>query len=94
MADDGADLGAPHQDASLGQVSAANVVVMFVDYQLDKILHRMRTPPLDDRYDTLSGMLNVNDTSMEGGSATINWNLADGWWFKSVTAFCVTASVG
>jgi iron complex outermembrane receptor protein len=45
------------------------------------------TPPLDDRYDTLSGMLNVNDTSMDGASATINWNVAEGWWFKSVTAF-------
>ena len=46
-----------------------------------------RTPPLDDRYDVLNGMLNINDTSMDGASATINWNLADGWWFKSVTAF-------
>ncbi len=46
-----------------------------------------RTAPLDDRYDTLSGMPNVNDTSMDGASATINWNLADNWWFKSVTAY-------
>ncbi|HWT17141.1 MAG TPA: TonB-dependent receptor [Patescibacteria group bacterium] len=46
-----------------------------------------RTPPLDDRYDVLNGMSNVNDTAMDGASATINWNLADGWWFKSVTAY-------
>lgn len=45
------------------------------------------TAPLDDRYDTLSGMRNINDTGMNGASATINWNLADGWWFKSVTAY-------
>ncbi|MBL0029559.1 MAG: TonB-dependent receptor [Rhodanobacteraceae bacterium] len=45
------------------------------------------TPPLNDRYDVLNGMSNVNDTAMDGASATINWNLADGWWFKSVTAY-------
>jgi iron complex outermembrane receptor protein len=25
--------------------------------------------------------------AMDGASATINWNLADNWWFKSITAY-------
>jgi len=45
------------------------------------------TPALNDRYDVLNGMLNINDTGMNGASATINWNLSDAWWFKSVTAY-------
>jgi iron complex outermembrane recepter protein len=47
----------------------------------------LRTPPLDSRYDTLSGMPNVNDTQMDGASITANWTINDSWWFKSVTAY-------
>lgn len=47
----------------------------------------LRTPPLNSRYDTLSGMPNVNDTQMNGASLTANWTINDSWWFKSVTAF-------
>ncbi len=47
----------------------------------------LRTPPLDDRYDILSGMPNVNDTQMTGASFTANWTVNDSWWFKSVTAY-------
>jgi len=46
-----------------------------------------RTPPLDDRYDVLNGMANVNDTGMEGTSLTANYRLNDSWWLKSVTAY-------
>ncbi len=46
-----------------------------------------RTPPLDDRYDTLSDMANVNDTNMYGGALTINYRASDSWWLKSVTAY-------
>jgi len=44
-------------------------------------------PPLDDRYDIRSGMPNVNDTSMDGASLTMNWNLGEAWTLKSITAF-------
>ncbi|MDZ4814229.1 MAG: TonB-dependent receptor [Pseudomonadota bacterium] len=47
----------------------------------------LRTPPLNSRYDTLSGMPNVNDTQMDGASLTANWTINESWWFKSVTAF-------
>jgi iron complex outermembrane recepter protein len=47
----------------------------------------LRTPPLDDRYDILSGMPNVNDTQMDGAALTANWTINESWWFKSVTAF-------
>lgn len=46
-----------------------------------------REAPFDDRYDIASGMPNVNDTSMDGAAATINWNINEAWWFKSVTAY-------
>jgi len=46
-----------------------------------------RTPPFDDRFDIQSGMPNINDTTMDGASGTINWNVNDAWWFKSVTAY-------
>jgi iron complex outermembrane receptor protein len=45
------------------------------------------TPPLDDRYDILSGMPNVNDTQMHGVSLTANWKASESWWLKSVTAY-------
>ena len=44
-------------------------------------------PPLDDRYDIRSGMLNINDTSMDGASLTMGWNLSEAWTLKSITAF-------
>ncbi len=43
-------------------------------------------PPLDDRYDIRSGMPNVNDTTMKGASATVNWRPNDNWVFKYVIA--------
>jgi iron complex outermembrane receptor protein len=45
------------------------------------------TPVLDDRYDVRNGMPNINDTSMQGASATLSWNLGDFWVLKSVTAY-------
>ncbi|WP_411832159.1 TonB-dependent receptor [Pseudoxanthomonas mexicana] len=42
--------------------------------------------PLDDRYDIRSGMKNVNDTSMKGASATVNWRPGEDWTFKYVIA--------
>ena len=46
-----------------------------------------RRPPLPSRYDILSGMPNVNDTQMSGGSITANWTINDSWWLESVTAY-------
>ncbi len=43
--------------------------------------------PLDDRYDVRNGMPNINDTSMKGASATLNWNLGDAWTLRSITAY-------
>ena len=43
--------------------------------------------PMDDRYDIRSGMKNINDTAMEGASATINWHLNDSFDFKYVAAW-------
>jgi iron complex outermembrane receptor protein len=43
--------------------------------------------PLDDRYNVRNGMPNVNDTSMQGASATFSWNIGDAWVLKSVTAY-------
>lgn len=43
-----------------------------------------RALPLPSRYDTRNGMLNVNDTTMKGASATVNWRLDDSWYFKYV----------
>jgi iron complex outermembrane receptor protein len=44
-------------------------------------------PPLRSRYDVRNGMPNVNDTSMQGASATVNWQVNEAWSFKSVTAY-------
>ena len=44
-------------------------------------------PPLDSRYDVRNGMPNINDTSMNGASLTLGWNLGEAWTLKSVTAF-------
>ncbi|HWU71194.1 MAG TPA: TonB-dependent receptor [Pseudoxanthomonas sp.] len=43
-------------------------------------------PPLDDRYDIRSGMKNINDTTMKGGSMTVNWRPNEDWAFKYVIA--------
>lgn len=42
--------------------------------------------PLDSRYDIRSGMKNVNNTTMKGASATVNWRPNDDWAFKYVLA--------
>jgi len=42
--------------------------------------------PLDDRYDVRNGMPNINDTTMDGQSMTVDINLNDNWSMKSVTA--------
>jgi iron complex outermembrane recepter protein len=43
-------------------------------------------PPMDSRYDVRNGMPNINDTSMLGASATVNWRVNDDWNFKYVIA--------
>ena len=43
-------------------------------------------PPLDDRYDIRSGMRNVNNTTLKGVSATVNWRPNDDWAFKYIIA--------
>ena len=43
-------------------------------------------PPMSDRYDVRNGMPNINDTSLQGISATANWRITDDWGFKFVTA--------
>ena len=43
--------------------------------------------PLDDRYDVRNGMPNINDTTMEGYSLTLNFKLNDDWSLKSVSAY-------
>ena len=42
--------------------------------------------PMDDRYDVRNGMPNVNDTTMKGASATVNWRASEDWVFKYVLA--------
>lgn len=43
-------------------------------------------PPLDSRYDVRNGMPNINDTSMDGASATANWLINDAWSMKYILA--------
>ena len=43
-------------------------------------------PPLDSRYDVRNGMPNVNDTSMDGASATATWVMSDAWTLKYILA--------
>ncbi len=43
-------------------------------------------PPLDSRYDVRNGMPNVNDTSMDGASATATWMINDVWSLKYILA--------
>ena len=42
--------------------------------------------PLDSRYDVRNGMPNVNDTTIKGASATVNWRANEDWGFKYVLA--------
>ena len=42
--------------------------------------------PMDSRYDVRNGMPNVNDTSMAGASATVNWRPSENWALKYVIA--------
>jgi len=43
-------------------------------------------PPLRSRYDIRSGMPNVNDTTMKGASATVNWRPDEDWAIKYIIA--------
>jgi iron complex outermembrane receptor protein len=43
--------------------------------------------PLDDRYDVRNGMPNINDTTMDGYSATLDWRINDSWSMKLVSAY-------
>ena len=43
-------------------------------------------PPLDSRYDVRNGMANVNDTLLQGISATANYRASDNWNFKYIVA--------
>lgn len=43
-------------------------------------------PPLNDRYDVRNGMPNVNDTRLQGASATVNWRASEDWSFKYILA--------
>jgi iron complex outermembrane receptor protein len=49
-------------------------------------------PPLDDRWDTQSGLAPVNGTDSDGGSMVISWNMNDAWSFKSISAYRQTDS--
>ena len=43
-------------------------------------------PPLASRYDVRNGMPNINDTTLSGASATVNFRMNDDWTFKYVLA--------
>ncbi len=43
-------------------------------------------PPTSSRYDIRSGMKNINNTTMKGASATVNWRPNEDWAFKYVVA--------
>jgi iron complex outermembrane recepter protein len=43
--------------------------------------------PLDSRYDVRSGMPNINDTTINGVSATAFWYPNSAWTFKSISAW-------
>jgi iron complex outermembrane receptor protein len=51
------------------------------------VINVRNVPPLDHRYDVRNGMPNINNTSMDGASVTVGWNLGDAWTLKSITAF-------
>jgi iron complex outermembrane receptor protein len=43
--------------------------------------------PLDDRYDTQSGLAPLNSTDSEGYSMVVTWEMSPAWQFKSITAY-------
>jgi len=43
--------------------------------------------PLDDRYDTQSGLAPLNSTDSEGYALTVAWGVSDAWELKSITAY-------
>ena len=43
--------------------------------------------PLNDRWDTQSGLAPANGTDSKGGALTISWDLNDAWLFKSISAY-------
>jgi iron complex outermembrane receptor protein len=49
-------------------------------------------PPLDDRYDTQSGLAPKNGTDSEGYALTVSWDVAPAWEVKSITAYRETDS--
>ncbi len=44
-------------------------------------------PPLDDRFDTESGLAPLNSTDADGYALTVHWGLSDAWQLKSITAY-------
>ena len=44
-------------------------------------------PPLDDRFDTQSGLEPLNGTDSEGYAVTVNWRINPDWSFKSISAY-------
>jgi iron complex outermembrane receptor protein len=44
-------------------------------------------PPLDDRFDTQSGLAPKNGTDSEGYGLTINWDLAPAWRFRAISSY-------
>jgi len=44
-------------------------------------------PPLDDRFDTQSGLVPLNGTDSEGYALTVGVDLSSNWSFKSITAY-------
>ncbi|MDX1997770.1 MAG: TonB-dependent receptor [Thermoanaerobaculia bacterium] len=44
-------------------------------------------PPLNDTFDTESGLAPLNSTDAQGGSVVVGWELGDAWRLKSITAF-------
>ena len=61
---------------------------MLAPNRLAPVFFRTSGPfaPLDDRYDVRNGMPNVNDTTIKGASATVNWRANEDWGFKYVLA--------
>ncbi len=43
-------------------------------------------PPLESRYDVRNGMPNINDTLLQGISATANYRASDNWSFKYIVS--------
>lgn len=43
--------------------------------------------PLDDRFDTQSGLAPLNSTEAQGYALNLSWDVNDAWKFKSITAY-------